>query len=158
MPAKIISTPNASELTYELVVASDASDTTFIIGDSSGIGAAAIGGTMHNPTTVNGNAALVAPNKALFASRGMIIGAINIETSTDKTQFNNQLKLYGVNHNGDLNTESVAFKGSNRGNQFDQLIKSVNVEFAMDATRFITLMVKAGQTVTLTLKPTAYQD
>ena len=156
MPSKIVSTPNAAEMTYELTATGG--DKTFIIGDPTGAGEAAIGGTLTNPASVNGNAGLVLANKAMFGYRGMVIGGINIETSSDKTQFNNQLKLYGVNHNGDLNVESVAFKGSNRGSQFDPLVKSVNVEFAMDATRFLAIKVKDGETVTLTLKPTEYQD
>ena len=156
MPSKIVTTPNAAEMTYELTAPAAGGDKTFIIGDPTGAGAAAIGGTLLNPNSVNGKSSLVLPNKEMFGLKGIVFGGINLETSSDKSQFNNQLKIYAVNHNGDLNLESVAFKGSKMGNQYDPLVMNVDVEFVLDPTRFIVITVKDGETLSLTTKPSIY--
>ena len=148
--------PKLPSLTYFLDNSAVATDTTFVIGDPTGMIAALIGGTVENPTTVAGTPDLVQPNKKFFFSVGIVYSSINYQTSTTPNQFSKGFVQYITNSAGELTKETINMASARRNTADDPLLLTITGQYMLDVHRGMVLSVLANESVTLTLTPSAY--
>jgi hypothetical protein len=122
---------------------------TFIIGDPSGIVAAASKITFNEPTS--STTSTVAAIKQQFTNPFLIKG-INYEVTTSSTQFANDFALMMGDTSGRFQRGPINVDGAKRNTQYDP--KLLTLEFTtplrLDKFTAMSLFVSAGEFVTMT--------
>lgn len=130
-----------------------------VVGDPTGMIAQlvdTIGGGVLNPTAVQGNASLVAPNKNFFYSVGVIFGSINYQTSSTDLQFAQPLQQHLTNMGGNLQSDIINTAAAQRNTAQNAELLTLTGEFYVDVHRGITCDVLDNEIVNLTLTPSSY--
>ena len=148
--------PKLPALTYSCANASTGATENFIIGDPHGMIAASLSGTYNSPDTLQGLAALVAPNKSMYINSKCLFSEITWKTSSSALQFNNTPTFYTVNLAGNLVPDVVNLAVAEQNTAQNTLILTTTGNFRLDAQRGLTVTVRALETLTITMSPSAY--
>lgn len=143
--------PVPTTLTYTLNNSAGMTAVNYMIGDAIGVIAAGADLTVSNPSLANGLAGLVAPQKAGFQSRPVVIRTINYKTSSDATQFDQVFRAYVGNLAGEVVPKNIYPSAAERNTAENTLLLTLQGEWALSDLSGLYITVLAGETVSLTL-------
>ena len=149
------SVPRMPGISYELNNFGVGVPTTFLIGDPTGM-IAAILGVGTDPTSVQGVAGFVTPNKEFFYKVGIVYSGFNYLTDTNTAQFSQAFRLVTCNSAGEISSEGVNMATAQRNSAFNDKLLTLTGEYLLDIHRGITVSVLAGEVVTLTFTVSTY--
>lgn len=127
----------------------------FIIGDPSGIVAAASKRTFNEPTS--STTSTVAAIKQQFSNPFLIKG-INYEVATSSAQFANEFNVAVGNTSGQYASGPINVDGAKRNTQYNDKLLTLefNVPLRLDRFNALTLFVSPGEFVTMTFYVQAF--
>ncbi len=147
--------PKQPSLTYVLTNATTALK-KFVIGDGNGMIAASLGVTLADPTSINGNTAIVEANKAMLSSQVIEFNEITWKASASATQFNNVPTWYASNFSGQLVPDVINLAVAEKNTAQNDLILTTKGLTRLDGFRGLVVDVNASSTLTVTMSPSAY--
>lgn len=148
--------PKLPAVSYVLDNSAVGSVTRYIIGDPTGMVAAKDGGTLVNPTTVQGKAALVVPHKNFFYGVSVKYTQINYETSSDSTQFASSFEHRLTNIAGIINSTEISIAEAKSNVQQNPLLLTLRGEYDLDINSAYVIEVLANEKVLLVCTPSLY--
>lgn len=110
----------------------------------------------YPPSALNGNSALVAPNRKFWVASTILFSGFTIQTSSDPTQFDNPPVLWVTNQAGQIKPKPIMLNQAERNTQYNNLLLTVKAEFKLGPFDAIRVPAIAGEIVTLTLFPKGY--
>lgn len=149
--------PALQSLTYKLANTTTATK-EFIIGDPTGLIAAAKGGTLVAPTSLNGNSSIVTANKAMLGYMPIKFGKIIFEATSSSAQFANAPAVHVCNLAGKLASDEINLQAAKTNVAQNSKILTVKCDLMLAPNRAITQVVDASETLLVTLCPVAYSE
>lgn len=150
------SVPALPSFVYQLDNSAGTVTANYLIGDPTGMIAAAVGGSYSAPSSLNGQSTYVTPNKNFLYACSILFGEISWRTSSDVTQFDNNPTVYVCNQTGQFNQKPIMLTAAQRNTQYNSLLLTTKGQFRLDAFRAILVPVIAGEIVTVSMAPVAY--
>lgn len=109
-----------------------------------------------NPDSINGNSSLVTANKNLFYSSTILTHSLQFNVSGGTNSFDLIPKIHAVNNTGTLTTRSMPLTPAMKNTQYNSNLLSIEAQFKIGALNCIRIPVAAGETMTVTINPLAY--
>lgn len=128
----------------------------YVIGDGNGMIAAALGVTLADPTSINGNTAIVEANKAMLANQVIEFAEITWKASASATQFNNVPTWYAANFSGQLVPDIINLAQAEKNTAQNDLILTTKGLTRLDGFRGLVVDVNASSSLSVTMTPSAY--
>lgn len=128
----------------------------YVIGDGNGMIAAALGVTLADPTSINGNTAIVEANKAMLANQVIEFAEITWKASASATQFNNVPTWYATNFSGQLVPDIINLAQAEKNTAQNDLILTTKGLTRLDGFRGLVVDVNASSSLSVTMTPSAY--
>lgn len=149
--------PPLSSLTYMLNNTTSNSK-SYIIGDTTGMIAAKLGGTWNSPTSLNGVAGIVAANKLMLGYMPIKFGSVIFQAGTSAVQFANVPSVHVCNHSGQLSSDEINLNSAKTNIAQNDKILHLACEILLQANRAITVAVDPSESLQITLQPIAFAD
>lgn len=142
-------------LEYTLDNSGGASNVVYVIGDAYGQAVANGGLTVSQPTsTTSGN---VAGQKALFGTNPMQVKTLQMQTSSNASQFSQPIRLISTEQDGQFHSVPIRTGPFASSSDYNDLIRTVDVSafkapVVLGPQSGITISVLAGQSLYVALE------